>query len=214
MVKCRTYSKYTQTCRHFVFARDVVLCTHTFSRLPLAQQKPADIIITRTKQTQQHEANGKACMPRRGSGGASILSGAGVLAARRWVPPMIRDAAHISMHLGTVERTRSPGSRGRKATGGRRSRFLSGPVLLLAYLGFLGRSYMYDAKPHKKLNWRAKEVKSGEARGGNKRDVALPLPPPLSFWFACSAACCKSLECWRRLSLHLQSTRACGSFYL
>ena len=58
---------------------------------------------------------------------------------------------------------------GRKATGGRRSRFLSGPVLLLAYLGFLGRSYMYDAKPHKKLARERSE--EWERREGETRET-------------------------------------------
>ena len=71
-----------------------------------------------------------------GSGGASILSGPGVPAVRRWIPPTARDVAHISVHLGAGAMKGSPGRRGRKATG-RSPRFFGfffGPIFLPATL--------------------------------------------------------------------------------
>ena len=94
--------------------------------------KPADII------TKKQHSTKVSVHAEEGSGGASILSGPGVPAVRRWVLPTARDVAHISVHLGAGAMTGSPGRRGRKATG--RSPcffvFFFGPIFCLQLLNW------------------------------------------------------------------------------
>ena len=129
-----------------------------------------------------------------GSGGASILSGPGVPAVRRWIPPTARDVAHISVHLGAGAMKGSPGRRGRKATG-RSPRFFGfffGPIFLPATLELVAAQGLAKSR-----------TKNGgeEARRETLPEAALSIS---------RSAAKAGGDC----ILHLQSTRACGSFHL